>query len=66
MAITLYEITIPVLVKHVKTLKYLLSKGSADSKVEDQKLLDSRLIADMGNLIFQSMCPSSQVASTCV
>lgn len=58
MTVTLYEITIPVFIKHIKTLKYLLSKGVADSKVEDQTLLDARLIADMGNFIFQSMCLS--------
>jgi hypothetical protein len=55
--VSFYEITIPVFIKQITTLRYLLTKGIADAKVADQTLLDARLISDMGNLIYQSMSP---------
>lgn len=59
MAITLYEITIPVFIKNLKTLQKLLEKGVAftkedGAKISEEALVDSKLIADMGNLIYQS------------
>lgn len=53
MAITLYEITIPVFIAKFKTLKALLEKGQAYPDKDDQTLISSRLISDMGDLIYQ-------------
>ncbi|KAF8859013.1 hypothetical protein BDZ45DRAFT_673578 [Acephala macrosclerotiorum] len=58
MTISLYEITIPVFIKHLKTLSKLLQKGVAftkedGAKISEEKLVESRLIEDMGNLIYQ-------------
>lgn len=59
MAFTLYEITIPVFLGHLKTLSKILEKGVAftkeeGAKISEAELADSKLIADMGNLIYQS------------
>lgn len=59
MAITLYEITIPVFLKNLKVLAKLLQKGvahAADSgnEVTESKLTEAKLVADMGDLVYQS------------
>lgn len=58
MAVTLYEITIPVFIKNLKTLQKLLEKGVAftkedGAKISEESLADAKLIDDMGNLIYQ-------------
>jgi len=59
MPVSLYDITVPVFIKHIQTLQKLLTKGvefanAADSKISEQALVQSKLIEDMGGLIFQS------------
>ncbi|CAD6506542.1 BgTH12-07769 [Blumeria graminis f. sp. triticale] len=51
--VSLYESSIPVFIKNLKVLAALLAKGSAHSGVTEKQLLESRLISDMGNLIYQ-------------
>jgi len=58
MAISLYEITIQVFIKNLQTLKKLLEKGVAFTKedgvsVTEESLAGAKLIADMGDLIYQ-------------
>ncbi|KAL2064658.1 hypothetical protein VTL71DRAFT_3796 [Oculimacula yallundae] len=58
MAITLYSITIPVFLKHLDTLQKLLIKGikhaeDAGNDLTKEKLVGSKLIADMGDLVYQ-------------
>ncbi|KUJ07144.1 uncharacterized protein LY89DRAFT_691946 [Mollisia scopiformis] len=58
MAITLYEITVPVFIKNLKTLSKCLEKGVAftkddGAKISEAGLAESRLIEDMGNLVYQ-------------
>ncbi|KAL3420973.1 helix-turn-helix- domain containing protein type [Phlyctema vagabunda] len=56
MGLSLYEITIPVFIQHLRTLAHLLEKGTAhvaDGKNDSTSLVDARLIADMGNLAYQ-------------
>ncbi len=59
MSVSLYEITIPVFIKHLKTLERLLEKGvehakDAGNKVTEDGLVHARLIDDMRDLAFQS------------
>jgi hypothetical protein len=59
MAVSLYEITIPVFIREMKTLSKLLQKGVAftkeeGAKISEEALVESRLIADMHGLIYQS------------
>jgi hypothetical protein len=59
MPVSLYDITVPVFIKHIQTLQKLLVKGvefanATDSKISEQALIQSKLIEDMGGLIFQS------------
>jgi hypothetical protein len=63
MSLTLYEISILPFIKNIKTLQQLLQKGvdhASDSSkaITEEALLESRLIADMGNLIYQSKSPT--------
>jgi hypothetical protein len=57
--VSLYDITVPVFIKNLQTLSKLLNKGVAFTKedgntVTEQSLLDSKLIADMKDLVYQS------------
>jgi hypothetical protein len=59
MPLSLYEISIPVFIKNIKTLQKLLDKAVAHASdssntVTEEALLESRLISDMYNLIEQS------------
>jgi hypothetical protein len=63
MTLSLYEISIPVFIKNIKTLQKLLDKAVAHASdsskaVTEEALLESRLIPDMYNLIEQSLSPS--------
>ncbi|KAE8447132.1 hypothetical protein EG329_011116 [Mollisiaceae sp. DMI_Dod_QoI] len=58
MAISLYDITIPVFIKNLQILKKLLEKGVAFTKedgvaVTEESLAGAKLIADMGDLVYQ-------------
>lgn len=58
MTLSLYEITIPVFIANIKILQNLINKGvtyasSSENSSSEQALLDSKLISDMGDLIFQ-------------
>ena len=58
MSISLFEITIPVFIRELKTLSKLLQKGVAftkedGAKISEEALVESKLIADMGGLIYQ-------------
>lgn len=60
MTVTLYEITIPVFIKHLTTLSKLLEKGVAftkedGAKISEAQLVESKLIEDMGDLVYQSL-----------
>lgn len=55
----LYDITVPPFIQHLKTLSKLLEKGVAftkedGAKISEVELVESKLVGDMGNLIFQS------------
>jgi hypothetical protein len=59
MALSLYEISIPVFIRNIKTLQKLLDKAVAHASnsskaVTEEALLESRLIPDMYNLTEQS------------
>jgi len=57
MAITLYEITVPVMIKSMKIIQTLLIKGAEHVKAvggDEDKLVDIKLVDDMGGLAFQS------------
>jgi len=58
MTLSLYEISIPVFIRNIKTLQKLLDKAVAHASdsskaVTEEALLESRLIPDMYNLIRQ-------------
>ena len=63
MALSLYEISIPVFIRNIKTLQKLLDKAVAHASdsskaVTEDALLQSRLISDMYNLTEQSPSPT--------
>ncbi|KAK0118602.1 hypothetical protein ONS95_007487 [Cadophora gregata] len=71
MAITLYSITIPIFLKNLRTLQKLLAKGTAHAKdggneLTEEKLVGSRLIADMGDLVYQIQRISDTSKGFCV
>lgn len=51
--LSLYDITVPVFIRNLTILSTLLDKGSACPDVSDELLVKSKLISDMGDLIFQ-------------
>jgi uncharacterized protein len=53
MTVTLYETTIPPMIKGLKTLSAFLEKGRLHASADEAALIESRLIADMGGLAFQ-------------
>jgi hypothetical protein len=53
MPLALYQITIPVFIRQLKTLSSLLEKGRVHVAGNEASLVESRLIADMGALSFQ-------------
>ncbi len=58
MSVSLYEITIPVFIKQLRTLERLLEKGVAHARdqanaLTEEGLVHARLIADMKDLVFQ-------------
>ncbi len=56
MATDLHTLTAPVFVRALNNLDKILDKGracAAEKGIDEQELLDGRLIADMGNLISQ-------------
>jgi hypothetical protein len=62
MPLSIYEISIPVFIKNIKTLQKLLDKGVAHASdssnaVTEEALLESRLISDMYTLTEQSPFP---------
>lgn len=70
MTITLYEITIPMMVKSMKIIQTLLIKGAEHVKAaggDEDKLVDVKLVEDMGGLAFQGeflFLPSSDELHT--
>ena len=63
MPLSLYEISIPVFIRNIKTLQKLLDKAVAHASdsskaVTEEALLESRLISDMYNLTEQSPSPT--------
>lgn len=53
MALSLYDVTVPPFIHQLKALRDYLKKGEAHFAGNEQKLLDSRLIADMQALPYQ-------------
>jgi len=58
MPISLYSISIPVFITHLKTLQKLLTKGEkhaedSGNELTKEKLVGAKLIADMGDLVYQ-------------
>ncbi|RKF65047.1 hypothetical protein GcC1_126008 [Golovinomyces cichoracearum] len=51
--LSLYEASVPSIIKNLEALAKFLSKGSNHPAVTHEQLLNSRLYPDMGNLIFQ-------------
>lgn len=55
-SITLFEATVPVFIRGMTNLSAVLAKGQAfadEQKLEHSKLVNGKLIADMGDLTFQ-------------
>ncbi|TGO33961.1 hypothetical protein BHYA_0219g00190 [Botrytis hyacinthi] len=52
MAFSLYDISVVPFIKNLKTLSKLLEKGQAHFE-DESKIINARLIDDMGDLIFQ-------------
>ncbi|TEY36162.1 hypothetical protein BOTCAL_0564g00070 [Botryotinia calthae] len=52
MALTLYDISIVPFIKNLKTLSKLLEKGQAHFE-DESKIINAKLVDDMGDLIFQ-------------
>ncbi|KAF7909849.1 uncharacterized protein EAF01_003567 [Botrytis porri] len=52
MALSLYDISIVPFIRNLKTLSKLLAKGQAHFE-DESKIINARLIDDMGDLIFQ-------------
>ncbi|KAI6248144.1 hypothetical protein HI914_03750 [Erysiphe necator] len=50
---SLYEISIPVFTKKLKSLSKIMEKGAAHEAVSNDQLVNTRLIADMENFTFQ-------------
>ncbi|CAD6444219.1 a341564f-9ce1-4bb2-8e92-b550e40686c4 [Sclerotinia trifoliorum] len=53
MSLTLYDVSVPVFVKNLKSLSKLLAKGQAHFEKDESKIIHARLVDDMGDLIFQ-------------
>ncbi|KXT17811.1 hypothetical protein AC579_5343 [Pseudocercospora musae] len=56
MSLSLYDLTVPILVRHLETLKHLLQKGEQWAKENgksENELLEARIIEDMNPLTFQ-------------
>ncbi|GAB0139335.1 hypothetical protein EsDP_00007550 [Epichloe bromicola] len=51
--LSLYDISVPVFIRNLEILSTLLHKASACPDVSDEVLVKSKLISDMGDLIFQ-------------
>ncbi|TGO47782.1 hypothetical protein BOTNAR_0506g00020 [Botryotinia narcissicola] len=52
MALSLYDISVVPFIKSLKTLSKILAKGQAHFE-DESKIINARLIDDMGDLIFQ-------------
>ncbi|KAI6248473.1 hypothetical protein HI914_03747 [Erysiphe necator] len=50
---SLYQISVPVYIKNLKSLSKILEKGSAHEAVSNDQLINTRLAADMENFTFQ-------------
>ena len=66
MTLALYDITIPPFIHGLKSLSAILEKGRLHSSADEASLLESRLIADMGGLIFQIQRISDTAKGTAV
>jgi hypothetical protein len=53
MPLSLYEVSIPVFIKHLNMLSKILEKGRIHASSNEAGLLESKLISDMGGLIYQ-------------
>ncbi|PQE30229.1 Helix-turn-helix-domain containing type protein [Rutstroemia sp. NJR-2017a WRK4] len=53
MSLSLYAVTIPSFIKNLKVLSHLLNKGLNHVSNDESKLINARLIDDMGDLIYQ-------------
>jgi len=53
MSFSLYDISVPSFIKHLKTLSYLLNKALSHVSNDESKLINARIIEDMGDLIYQ-------------
>lgn len=53
MPLTLYETTIPVFITNLKNLSKFLEKGRLHASADESKLIEAKLIADMGGLPYQ-------------
>ncbi|RKF59446.1 putative family transcriptional regulator protein [Erysiphe neolycopersici] len=60
---SLYQISVPVYIKSLKTLSNLLEKGSSHAAVSNEQLLNSRLIKDMRDFTFQIQQASNHAKS---
>jgi uncharacterized protein len=66
MTLGLYDITIPPFIHGLKSLSAILEKGRLHASADEASLLESRLIADMGGLIFQIQRISDTAKGTAV
>ncbi|KAG9237672.1 hypothetical protein BJ875DRAFT_453134 [Amylocarpus encephaloides] len=69
MSLSLYQISIPLFLRQLNTLSYLLKKGvktHGQTSEQQQVLLDSRLIADMQALPYQIQRVSDSVKGVAV
>lgn len=62
MPLSLYETTIPCFIQYLQTTSKLLTKGiartsSPSNTVSEKDLLETTLVGDMGDLIYQSVVP---------
>ncbi|APA10872.1 hypothetical protein SS1G_03465 [Sclerotinia sclerotiorum 1980 UF-70] len=53
MSLTLYDISVPLFIKNLKSLSKFLAKGQAHFEKDESKIVHARLVEDMGDLIFQ-------------
>ncbi|KAM3065036.1 hypothetical protein ACMFMG_001247 [Clarireedia jacksonii] len=53
MSLSLYDVSVPPFIKNLKILSHLLNKGLAHVSNDESKLINARLIEDMGDLIYQ-------------
>ncbi|KAJ8068918.1 hypothetical protein OCU04_002599 [Sclerotinia nivalis] len=53
MSLTLYDVSVPLFIKNLKSLSKILAKGQAHFEKDESKIIHAKLVDDMGDLIFQ-------------